>query len=240
MRHPTDGTLRRLVDEPAGVADADREHVAGCPVCLSGLAAARADAAVHAALGGVDGPGSTAPARPGRRRDRLARLSAAVAARTGRRRRPAAAARRGAGGPCCAARWSPRSARRPAGRGRRRGRRGLVADLPHRADRARSPSPRPTWSSCPTCRPTATSRSPSRSTSARSPTPRRPPQATGLDVPRVERPCRAASRASPSYSVGGRASAVFTFSAEKAAQTAAATGQQLPAPPDGLDGSRSG
>ena len=30
MRHPTDGTLRRLLDEPAGVADADREHVAGC------------------------------------------------------------------------------------------------------------------------------------------------------------------------------------------------------------------
>ena len=41
MRHPTDGTLRRLLDEPAGVADADREHVAGCPVCLSGLAAAQ-------------------------------------------------------------------------------------------------------------------------------------------------------------------------------------------------------
>ncbi len=27
MRHPTDGTLRRLLDEPAGVADADREHI---------------------------------------------------------------------------------------------------------------------------------------------------------------------------------------------------------------------
>src|SRR5918997_6368438 len=51
MRHPTDGTLRRLVDEPAGVADADRQHVAGCPVCMSELAAAREDAVVtHAAL----------------------------------------------------------------------------------------------------------------------------------------------------------------------------------------------
>ena len=49
MRHPTDGTLRRLLDEPAGVADADREHVAGCPVCLSGLAAAQEDAAVTGA-----------------------------------------------------------------------------------------------------------------------------------------------------------------------------------------------
>src|SRR3954454_23608461 len=44
MRHPIDGTLRRLVDEPAGVPDADREHVATCPVCLAGLAAARDDA----------------------------------------------------------------------------------------------------------------------------------------------------------------------------------------------------
>ena len=51
MRHPTDGTLRRLVDEPAGVADADREHVADCPVCVSALATSRDDAAaVGAAL----------------------------------------------------------------------------------------------------------------------------------------------------------------------------------------------
>src|SRR3954469_22785395 len=48
MRHPTDGTLRRLVDEPAGVPDADRAHVAGCPVCLPGLAAAQEDAAAAA------------------------------------------------------------------------------------------------------------------------------------------------------------------------------------------------
>jgi len=45
MRHPTDGTLRRLVDEPEGVADADREHVAACSACLAGLATAREDAA---------------------------------------------------------------------------------------------------------------------------------------------------------------------------------------------------
>src|SRR5215217_7122381 len=54
MRHPTDGTLRRLLDEPAGVADADREHVAGCPACRSGLAAAQQDAAVAGAALGVE------------------------------------------------------------------------------------------------------------------------------------------------------------------------------------------
>ena len=31
MRHPSEGVLRRLVDEPAGVTDDDRAHVAGCP-----------------------------------------------------------------------------------------------------------------------------------------------------------------------------------------------------------------
>src|SRR5215203_1147861 len=45
MRHPNEGVLRRLVDEPAGVADADRAHVADCPVCLVALADARDDAA---------------------------------------------------------------------------------------------------------------------------------------------------------------------------------------------------
>src|SRR3954468_3032013 len=49
MRHPTDGTLRRLLDEPAGVADADRAHVAGCATCLRGLATAREDATAAAA-----------------------------------------------------------------------------------------------------------------------------------------------------------------------------------------------
>ena len=44
MRHPSEGVLRRLVDEPAGVTDDDRAHVAGCPTCLRALDSARADA----------------------------------------------------------------------------------------------------------------------------------------------------------------------------------------------------
>src|SRR3954454_14474310 len=58
MRHPTEGVLRRLLDEPGGVADSDREHVAACPQCLGALAAIREDAAfAHTALateGGAD------------------------------------------------------------------------------------------------------------------------------------------------------------------------------------------
>ena len=62
MRHPTEGVLRRLVDEPAGVSDADRQHVADCPVCLVGLAAAREDAAAVGAALRSDGGASPDPA----------------------------------------------------------------------------------------------------------------------------------------------------------------------------------
>jgi hypothetical protein len=44
MRHPSEGVLRRLVDEPAGVPDDDRAHVASCPACLRALDGARAQA----------------------------------------------------------------------------------------------------------------------------------------------------------------------------------------------------
>src|SRR5687768_13429379 len=46
MGHPTEGALRRLLDEPSGVTDADRRHVAGCPQCLGGVASMRQDAAL--------------------------------------------------------------------------------------------------------------------------------------------------------------------------------------------------
>lgn len=44
MRHPTEGVLRRLLDEPGGAAGPDREHVADCPRCQATLAGARKDA----------------------------------------------------------------------------------------------------------------------------------------------------------------------------------------------------
>ncbi len=104
MRHPSEGVLRRLVDEPAGVTDDDRAHVAGCPTCLRALDTARADAQlVGAAL--------AAPATRDVDTDAAwARLSTTTAAtaRTpsggrGRRARPVARRR-------CAVRRSPRSA----------------------------------------------------------------------------------------------------------------------------------
>ena len=51
MGHPTEGVLRRLLDEPAGVANVDRQHVASCEECVRRVAAIRQDAdLVHAAL----------------------------------------------------------------------------------------------------------------------------------------------------------------------------------------------
>jgi hypothetical protein len=44
MRHPAEGVLRRLLDEPAGIATTDHRHVAGCDECRDGLTAMRHDA----------------------------------------------------------------------------------------------------------------------------------------------------------------------------------------------------
>ncbi len=41
--HPTDGALRRALDEPASMSDADREHVLTCPRCQSGISDAADD-----------------------------------------------------------------------------------------------------------------------------------------------------------------------------------------------------
>jgi hypothetical protein len=51
MRHPTDGVLRRMLDEPDAVPVPDHDHVRGCQRCTEALATMGADAAlVGAAL----------------------------------------------------------------------------------------------------------------------------------------------------------------------------------------------
>ena len=61
--------------------------------------------------------------------------------------------------------------------------------------------------------------------------------ATGLDVPQVATLPRGVS-GEPAFQVGDEVSGTFTFSAERATQTLAATGEALPPPPPGLDGSQ--
>ena len=220
-RHPSDGTLRRLVDEPAGVADADRAHVAGCPECLRGLAAARADAAAAAAVLTVDAapdvdrawqrltstqPGAAAPSPARRRRPLRSPLVAALGV---------AVILAGAGA-AAAADWlqifrteqvAPVSVSNDD----------LVA-LPDlsaygQLDVVAQPDVRQVADAA----------------AAR--------QATGLDVPEVGA-LPAGVTGEPEYAVGGQVVAEFTFSAARAAQAAAAAGETLPPVPPGLDGSR--
>ncbi len=102
---PTEGVLRRLVDEPAGVTDDDRAHVASCPTCLRGARRPPAPTPRSSA------PRSRTSAPTSTRDAAWARLSTAHRAaapppRSGRSASPAAAG----GGRRCAARRSPPSA----------------------------------------------------------------------------------------------------------------------------------
>jgi hypothetical protein len=225
MRHPTDGTLRRLVDEPAGVPDADRRHVAECPACLDGLAAARADATAAAAVLSTEAAPDV---------DRAwQRLSATVAA-DGRRRVPEAAPRRrrawlrspavaglgvvlvlAGGGAAAAADW-------------------LQVFRTERVDPIEISSTElvqvPDLSAYGDLQLT---QEPDTEPVADAATAR---ERTGLDVPEVGDLPEGVT-GEPSYMVADVVGATFTFSAEKAAQAAAAEGEALPPLPAGLDGS---
>jgi len=221
MRHPTDGTLRRLVDEPAGVADADIRHVEGCAGCLSRLASARADAAFAGAALDVevttdvdaawqrlsDADGGIPPARARRWR---AKLRSPMVAAVG------VAALLAGASTAAAADW---------------------LQIFHAEQIAPVTAPEADLVKLPELsdfgdldvteqiemHPVADAAAAEK--------------ATGLAVPHVARLPRGV-RGEPTYHVGGRASAVFTFSAAKTARTAAAAGQTLPPSPPGLDGSR--
>lgn len=220
MRHSTEGVLRRLLDEPAGVADADRRHVADCPQCLAALADVRQDAAlVGAALStreadvDVDaawqrlsaaGPGNvvTLP--------RTSRLRAAL-------RRPAVAGLAVAvvlagAGTAAANDWLRIfSAERVAPVSF------ATRDLVSLPDL--SAYGELVVDSRPQVRQVVDAAAAA--------------QASGLDVPEVADLPRGIS-GEPVYQVGDEAVATFTFSAERAARAA---GERAPTPPAGLDGS---
>jgi hypothetical protein len=226
MRHPTDGTLRRLVDEPAGVADADREHVAGCARCLASLDAVRADAVFAGAALRVE---TTADVDDGWRRlfgavaDEPRRV--AVAGRVSRWRAAlrspviaavAAVALLTGATAAAAANWLPifRAER-------------VAPVTVTQADLMRLPDLSAFGEV------TVTERADIRRVADAGTA----EKTTGLSAPQVGELPRGVT-GQPAFHVGNRVSATFTFSAAKAAQTAAAAGQPLPAPPAGLDGSQ--
>ncbi len=228
MRHPTEGVLRRLLDEPAGVATADRQHVTRCPQCLGDLAAAREDAAFVGAALASEPPAEVDVAAAWQRLSATTAPAAApepAAPRPGRHlallRRPATAALAVAvvltgAGTAAAGGWlqifrteqvAPISITTAD----------LVAlpDLSGYGDIALSGDP-------------DVHEVPDAAAAAAE---------TGLDVPEVTGLPRGIS-GRPVYQVGRQASATFTFSAQRAARSAAAAGKPLPPVPPGLDGAQ--
>ncbi|MDK3256685.1 hypothetical protein [Blastococcus capsensis] len=226
MRHPSEGVLRRLVDEPAGVTDDDRAHAASCPACLRALDSARADAELVGAALAPSGTVDTDAA--------WARFSAAAPPPV---RRPAAAAAR--------RRWGT-AVRRPAvaalgavvlvtGAGVAAANDWLpifqaervdpveitstdlvqVPDLSAYGDLQFTEAPEPEQVAD-----AATAQ-----------------QRTGLAVPEVGELPEGVT-GDPAYLAADRVTATFTFSAARAAQAAAAEGEVLPPAPPGLDGSQ--
>ncbi|HEX6684567.1 MAG TPA: hypothetical protein VF062_17315 [Candidatus Limnocylindrales bacterium] len=222
MRHPTDGTLRRLVDEPAFVAEADREHVAGCPVCLSNLATVREDAAVAGAAMHLE---VATDVEEGWRRLSAAPARAVTSARSRRwhvaLRSPVIAivgviALVTGASVAAATDWVQIFRAEQ-----------IAPVTVEEADLVDLPD----LSAFGELEVTEKANVHKVSDAAAA------AKATGLQVPVVSALPRGVT-GEPTYRVGGKVSAVFTYSAAKAAQTAAAAGQTLLPPPEGLDGSQ--
>src|SRR5215218_7920655 len=229
MRHPSEGVLRRLVDEPAGVTDDERAHVASCPTCLRGLDAVRGEAQL---VGAALAPSTTETDTDAA----WARFSTAT--RTAAAARPAV--------PTAApSRWRT-AVRRPAiaalsaallltGAGVAAANDWLPIFQTERVDPVEVTSTElvqvpdlSAYGDLQVAKEPETEQVPDAATAL---------QRTALDVPQVAELPEGVT-GDPTYQVAGVVDATFTFSAEKAAQAAAAEGETLPPPPAGLDGSQ--
>ncbi|HYH49522.1 MAG TPA: hypothetical protein VEG38_08245 [Acidimicrobiia bacterium] len=230
MRHPTEGVLRRLLDEPAGVADTDRRHVAACQECLARLATVRQDADLVAAALAV-GADADADADPAAAWSRLSRTASAPGrVRTAPPRQPgrvrtalrrplvvgvAVAAVMAGAGAAAANDWLPIfRTERIAPVSLTTEDLNALPDLRQYGDVVVSGDPN--------VHPVAGAAAAAES---------------GLDVPEVTDLPRGVS-GEPAYQVGDEITVTFTFSAERAARAAADAGETPPAPPPGLDGTR--
>ncbi|WP_062432854.1 hypothetical protein [Herbidospora daliensis] len=221
MRHPTDGTLRRLLDEPDGVADADRDHIAHCPACQEGLNVARDDAAFAATVlrpdveVDVDQAWTRFSTRPPAKRATVlsrwrSRLRSPVVAIAG-----AAVLVTGAGAAAAADWLQIFQAEQVAPVTAPQAELAKIPELDEFGDLDITDE--------------INFRPAKGLTEAQ--------EAAGLTLPAVADLPRGVSGA-PAYYVVGKAGASFTFSAETTARTAAKAGATAPPMPPGLDGSR--
>ena len=229
MRHPTEGVLRRLLDEPAGVADPDREHVAGCSQCLGELAAMRDDAAlVGAALVVEDGADVDVAAAWRRLSTAASATATARPATPPRASRYRAVLRRPAVAALAVALVLTGAGTAAAGGWLQIFRTEQIAPVSFSAsDLIALPDLRAFGEVAVTGDPDVHEVADAAAAAAES----------GLDVPDVADLPRGV-RGDPVYQVGDKVTATFTFSADRAARAAAEAGQALPAPPPGLDGSQ--
>jgi hypothetical protein len=229
MRHPSEGVLRRLVDEPAGVTDDERAHVASCPTCLRVLDAVRGEAQL---VGAALAPSTTETDTDAA----WARLSTTTRA---------AAAARPTVPTAAPGRWRT-AVRRPAvaalsaallltGAGVAAANDWLPIFQTERVDPVEVTSTElvqvpdlSAYGDLQVAKEPETEQVPDAATAL---------QRTALDVPQVAELPEGVT-GDPTYQVAGVVDATFTFSAEKAAQAAAAEGETLPPPPAGLDGSQ--
>ena len=229
MRHPTEGVLRRLLDEPAGMADSDRQHVAGCPQCLGGLASMREDAAlVDAALAtesvvdvDVDAAWrrlSTAAPAPGLGRE----VAPPRAGRSrGVLRRPAVAA-------LAVAVFMSGAAAAAANDWLQIFRTKQISPVSFSTSDLIALPDLSAYGEVVVTGDVDVDPVPDAAAAAAE---------TGLDVPEVTTLPRGV-RGKPVYQVGGEVSATFTFSGDRAARAAAEARRTAPTPPPGLDGSQ--
>ncbi|PWJ55344.1 hypothetical protein SAMN06264364_10313 [Quadrisphaera granulorum] len=256
-RHPAEGVLRRLIDEPAGVSDPDRDHIAACGRCQQMLAAVRDDAAAASALLSVpstaEGQDDDVDAAWQRLRGSTAASVPAASAAADGARVVALDAHRVSDEHVSTA----RSTRRLTGRGAWR-RPGVVAlgvavvvagagtaaasdwlrifqvqqvapiSLSQADLAGLGQLPDPSAFGEAVATKPVEIREVSDAAAAA--------QATGLQVPRVAELPRGVT-GQPTYQVGYAGQVSFTFSAAKAAASAEAAGGQLPPVPAGLDGS---
>ncbi len=230
MRHPTEGVLRRLLDEPSGVAVLDRQHVHDCAECAVRLDVVRRDADLaraalpSAAVADIDVDVERAWHR---------QYAAAPASTTGRQapsssrvkvssflRRPSVAALAfvvvlGGAGTAAANDWFSIF------------RTEQVAMVSiSAADLVALPDLSAYGDLEITQRPNLREAQDASAAAALS----------GLTVPTVgDLPRRVDGK--PTYQVGDQVTATFTFSTDRAAEAAADVGGTLPTPPPGLEGS---
>jgi hypothetical protein len=229
MRHPSEGLLRRLLDEPPAVPDADRQHVAVCPTCLDTLADMKQDATLVAtalAVGAVtdvvvDAAWRRLPVATGSAEPRRSPAPAGAVRPRSRLRRPViaivtVAAVLGGASAAAANDWLPIFRTQevaPLSLS--------AADLNALPDLGRYGYL--SVASAPEMHEVADADAASAE--------------TGIDVPEVSTLPRGVS-GTPVYQVGSEITATFTFSMTAAARAAADAGKPVPTPPAGLDGTQ--